>query len=115
MLDSELTIEIKIAGPLAIEMKNVLTKTEIQEAGVAGGKLVSYLLIEKFKKVGGVRDRDMDITDTLFSDWYETLQMRLSEAGVDYNEKDEARQDYDSGKSVFDAVDEIRAGLELEG
>ncbi|WP_309382041.1 hypothetical protein [Cerasicoccus frondis] len=45
-----------------------------------------------------------------FDEWFETLSMLLAdEGGIYFTNKDSAREDYYSGRDVFDVRDEIAA------
>jgi hypothetical protein len=48
--------------------------------------------------------------DTDFDTWFGVLNVNvLDRAGVDFNDEESARKDYDDGKDVFDVIDEIVA------
>ena len=43
-----------------------------------------------------------------FEDWFDTLCIHVLDAtGVDFQDEDAVRQDYEAGKDVFDVIDEI--------
>ena len=44
-----------------------------------------------------------------FEDWFELLQMNLQDEGIDFNDEESVRADYEEGKSLFDVIDEIHA------
>lgn len=54
----------------------------------------------------------MNNKDTDFETWFSCLQINLLDAGIDFNDEDSVRADYDSGKDMFDVVDEIIAEYE---
>src|SRR5690606_1898140 len=53
---------------------------------------------------------DMQKKDVDFDTWFDTLNITVLErAGVDFKDEDSVRDDYDSGRNVFDVIDEIVA------
>lgn len=45
-----------------------------------------------------------------FEVWFDTLCLHLLDrVGVDFRDEDSVRGDYESGKDVFDVIDEIAA------
>lgn len=52
----------------------------------------------------------MQKKDVDFDTWFDTLNITVLErAGVDFKDEDSVRDDYDSGRNVFDVIDEIVA------
>lgn len=50
----------------------------------------------------------MTSSDTDFDTWFETLQSHvLDQTGVQFNDSDSVKADYDQGRNVFDVIDEI--------
>jgi len=47
--------------------------------------------------------------DTGFDDWFDQLCDLLADQGVNFSDPDAVRDDYDSGKSLFDVIDEIKS------
>lgn len=48
--------------------------------------------------------------DTDFETWFGVLNVQvLDRAGVDYQDEDAVRGDYEQGRDVFDVIDEIVA------
>lgn len=43
-----------------------------------------------------------------FETWFDTLQAAVADrCGVDFKDRDSVRDDYDSGRDVFDVIDKI--------
>lgn len=60
----------------------------------------------------------MTLDDVDFDTWFSTLQTHVSErTGVQFNDEDSVRDDYDKGRCVFDVIDETCAeyGEETDG
>lgn len=52
----------------------------------------------------------MNKTEFEFDTWFETLQAHvLDRAGIDFQDPDSVRDDYERGRDVFDVIDEIVA------
>ena len=51
----------------------------------------------------------MNKRDIAFEGWFDLLQMNLADRGINFECADSVRDDYDKGKDLFDAVDEIAA------
>lgn len=50
----------------------------------------------------------MDNTDTDFDTWFDTVQTHvLDQTGVQFNDRDSVKGDYDEGLDAFDVIDEI--------
>ena len=57
--------------------------------------------------LGELKQMNLDNAD--FEEWFDTLQMHLSDRGIQFTDKEAVREDYLQGKNVFDVVDEIAA------
>lgn len=51
----------------------------------------------------------MDISDTDFETWFDTLCMLLLDESINFKDADSVRADFEAGKNVFDVADEIAA------
>ena len=49
-----------------------------------------------------------------FEDWFDLLQMQLSDRGVSFMDAGAVRADYDNGRDLHDVVDEIAAEYECD-
>ncbi len=50
------------------------------------------------------------VNDMDFNSWFCVLQINvLDRAGVDFNDEDSVRGDYEAGRDVYDVIDEIVA------
>lgn len=47
--------------------------------------------------------------DRSFDEWFELLQLNLSDLGVKFEDVDAVRGDYEDGKSMYDVLDDIKA------
>jgi hypothetical protein len=54
----------------------------------------------------------MDNTTVDFDEWFEHLEMLLSEEGINFQDQDAVREDFNAGKNIFDVCDEIKAEYE---
>lgn len=51
-----------------------------------------------------------------FGTWFDVLQVNvLDRTGVDFNDQDSVRQEYDNGDDVYDVIDNICAEYGEEG
>ena len=55
----------------------------------------------------------MTHTDTDFETWFDLLSMHLADAGIQFNDADAVRSDYEAGRDLFEVVDEIRREYEV--
>lgn len=45
-----------------------------------------------------------------FETWFDTLKIHvLDRAGVEFDDEDSVREDYDNGRDVYDVIDDIVA------
>ena len=57
----------------------------------------------------------MTNNDTDFDTWFDILSMNLLDrCGVDFNDRDAVRDDFDRGRDVFDVIDEIAAEYAID-
>ena len=47
--------------------------------------------------------------DKSFDEWFNLLQLNLSDAGIEFHDADSVRGDYDDGKSMYDVLEDIKA------
>lgn len=52
--------------------------------------------------------------DVNFDDWFDLLTMSLSDQGINFNDAESVRDDYNNGKNLFDVIDEILAEYESQ-
>ncbi|ANJ66033.1 hypothetical protein A9404_00345 [Halothiobacillus diazotrophicus] len=50
-----------------------------------------------------------------FEVWFDTLTLHLMDRGVRFHDEDAVREDYESGRDVYDLIDEIAAEYDVEG
>jgi len=46
--------------------------------------------------------------DISFHQWFDLLQLQLSDSGIKFDDADSVRLDYEAGKSMYDVIDEIK-------
>lgn len=51
----------------------------------------------------------MDKNDADFDTWFNCLVMNLLDEGIEFNDENSVRDDYNNGSNMFDVVDEIKA------
>ena len=50
----------------------------------------------------------MTKNDMSFDEWFDLLQLNLSDAGINFEDADSVRGDYEDGKSMYDVLDDIK-------